>query len=358
MLVYPILIVLTILLGGCISPNKTEKRKRLYLILIFSIIAILFSLRHSDIGKDTKLFFAAYRQIAALNWSSFNNTRFEYGFFIMCKLLSCFSPNAQLLVMFTGCLICYAFAKYIYYNSSDVVFSTYLFITFDFIGSTMNLMRQSVALSIVLLGFNYLKEKKHLHFSFIVILASFFHISALCCFVLIIFARFNVKRVILISTAVFFVSIPLLKTLLQYILDKIGRYQRYLTSDWDALEDVRGFVIIYLLIIIAILICGHFVIDRNNPRLAKINFDLLETIVITSMSIRLIALNFYIFGRIEPLFKFSMLAWIPLIPSWIKNTKLRAVILCGLFGCFLIFFIFRIVYNRSYEIYPYKFYWQ
>lgn len=114
------------------------------------------------------------------------------------------TQNANLFLLLTAIVQFYAVVRFYYFYSSDFSFSfSVFFLSFAFL-NTMNGLRQFFAVSMILLGSNWLFEKKYVKFCVIVFLASLVHISAIIWFPCVFIVRgkpWNF-RVLLFSAAV------------------------------------------------------------------------------------------------------------------------------------------------------------
>lgn len=169
------------LIMGILIPdiNENTNRKKTYLLIIFGAMFFYSAFRGSNVGIDTYNYKMSFYEIKNYGlWQSFSYLRLEKGYILLNYILSCFSNNAQIVLIITSLFISYSFAQCIYKYSENIVLSTFLYIIFIF-SSTMNITRQYVALGFILLSFKYLISKKTIKAGILVVIAILFHNTAI-----------------------------------------------------------------------------------------------------------------------------------------------------------------------------------
>lgn len=115
--------------------------------------------------------------------------------------------------------------------------SAYLYLTLQFFAHSMNLIRQSIAATICLFAYSFLKKRKFVPFCLMVVLASTFHLSALFFlpFYWILNWKVNVKRFVFFTLAlvpIYLYSTQVAQFLTQYLFRSYAGYigSRYWTG--------------------------------------------------------------------------------------------------------------------------------
>lgn len=180
MLPYLFLMALALVLGAIVCPERSLKHKKLYLVLIFSVTFLLAACRSVTVGVDTAMHCNAYRTISLLSYSGIDamTDRFEIGFVLLCKLLSLFNSDYQLLIIVSSAIICLCAAYFIYSLADEPVLPTVLYLCLLF-PNYLNIMREAVAVAIGMLAIVALTKQKNIPFVLLVLLASLFHRSAI-----------------------------------------------------------------------------------------------------------------------------------------------------------------------------------
>lgn len=143
----------------------------------------------------------------------------EPAFTLYTWLISRVSNDPQVFIFITSAITIVLFVRFIYKNSLDFTMSIFLFIAGGSFFTSMNIMRQYLAIGIVLQGYTFIKNKKLLPYVFIVLVAFLFHKSALfaipCYFIMSQKStNTNILLVYIVSIIVMTFSGPIIENLL------------------------------------------------------------------------------------------------------------------------------------------------
>ena len=336
------------------------KNKNKALLLSFILIAIVACLRKYTVGVDTLQFYRAFSKIVSDSSWNYNNFRYEPGFYYLCKLLGKINSEPQILIMFTSIFINMSVYKFIKKNSTDYCLSTILYIIMNNFFSNKKIMRQAIALAILLYGFEFLKDKKYIKYIFAVCIASLFHTVAFSALLLLIFSILPKKRwvylleiVLAIVTFVFYSKFFNILTLgfgYSGYMDTEFGLSNYFGSLLSALESL--FVMIFL-----------FVVSYNKKKFVKNNyiFRLLSIAIILYIWFSFLVMRMNIFNRISGIYSIYSIVFISYLLDEMKNNNIenykisRGIILLIYFASFIIISIFR---PEWYGVIPYNFFWQ
>lgn len=260
-----IVLMLMALSGYTLKANANEKSRKLYLCLVFSLIVAVAMLRKDQIGIDLSLYYNKYYPLFKnVAWNKLQSVTisgdWELGFCAFCKLIGQISTNTQCFVIFTSLFTIIPYALFIYRNSDDVVFSTVFFLGYHIFMMTMNVIRQAMAVGIVLIGLETLKRKQYVKFIIYVVIATFFHTSAIIALLLILCDKVTFKKntffVLTVLTAGFsfiyrflfekLLSIPLISNLYGlYAASGAGDSGGYVTFHTLGMFGIAAVVFVY-----------------------------------------------------------------------------------------------------------------
>lgn len=215
MAVYLATMGLVALFGAVLCREGDEKKSKVYVVLCFAALTLIAAVRATTVGVDTSQFCRAYTYIGITPWGSLGDSfRYEWGFLVLCKMLNYISSDPQFLLLATSLLINVPIGIFIYRNSSKVELSIFLYLGLTCYTQNMNIMREAIAVSIVLIAFEVLKSHRAVGFALLVVLAASFHKTAL--FLLILWPLwklgFNRKTILIycvISAFVFIFAQPI-----------------------------------------------------------------------------------------------------------------------------------------------------
>lgn len=191
------------------DPNKNDKA---FLLFAFIILFIAVAFRKTYIGNDTLEYIKFFKDCSLNRWNLFGtNIRFETGYIIFNNILGYISTNARFFMIVMSAIFNFSVYKFIKNNSKNFLFSILIYINLLFFYQSMTMMRQFLAISIILLSFNYVKDKKFFKYLAMTLLASCFHISAIISIIIypIYYLKINRKRILTLSTITIIVSLLL-----------------------------------------------------------------------------------------------------------------------------------------------------
>jgi len=182
--------VWVILWSFCLNKNSQFKiNTKSYMILCSLALIFIMGLRSRYSGTMDTLFYSRLFETSKnYDLRDFLNTKAvfdsffllsEGGFYVCIWALARIFPGAQWFILITAIFTVYATSKFIYENSEDPAVSWVVFICLGSMTFAMNGMRQALAMSICLLSYRYVKEKKLVRFLLTVLVAVLFHKSAM-----------------------------------------------------------------------------------------------------------------------------------------------------------------------------------
>ena len=180
MIVYYVILFLIAGLAWPLCIYQPSKPKSiLFLVINFSYLWCLATFRYS-IGFDYwNYIFISSDIYGVTSLAGMVALPYEYGFFLLTKLIMMISTNSVFLYGVYAALVLIPAAVFIYRYCKDIWLSTWLYVTLTFFYTSMNFIRQSLACAVVLMGYRFLRDKKPIPFFLIAIAASSFHKTAL-----------------------------------------------------------------------------------------------------------------------------------------------------------------------------------
>lgn len=163
-------------------PDKEYKTPLFYYIIMSVYMVVLIGLRSANIGIDTNGYYGMYKSAASLSFSDLKYDMSDKGFVVLEIILN------RLHISFNGFNLIYAafviiiVSLFIYKMSEMPWLSYFLYICFGFFLLDFSMVRQTLAMSIVILAFLSDKNrgiKDFALFALLVLLASSIHASAI-----------------------------------------------------------------------------------------------------------------------------------------------------------------------------------
>jgi hypothetical protein len=294
--------------------NTTSNRKR-YVAIICFILILQSGLRNVAVGEDTYTYFLAFNDVCRMSWENVISVFLDFfrygigkdpGFVVFQKFFQIFSNDFQVFLFFVAVLFFTAFGRFLYKNTSkisDLIIAFFMYSIMFYTFYSYTGIRQTIATAILLFGYEFLKNKKIIAYSLVILLASFFHKSALI-FFLFYFVSYIKNAKILIWSVLFLFPILMLFS------DALSIYFIVLTnsySDYETTDKYRPITFIALMLVLA------FVGALNYNEIIKKNPNARLYFVAFSIAIFFMAFVLQIHGymRIVQYFSFFMILFVP-----------------------------------------------
>lgn len=304
MIIYLLLILVVLL---CFRTMKEEKA----LLFSFLSMSLIAALRSPGVGVDTQQFYDAFYVIGES--ASLSSFRYEYGFTLLCKILYLLFKNGQSLIVFTSLFIHFSVYRFIKRNSKNYAQSTLLYIFMNLFFNYMNIMRQAMAIAVLLLGYDLLRDKKYFSYLIVIAIASLFHISALLAVGLILLKmiRFDKKSLIGLTLAglVVFALLTQIFDLMILIFPQYSAYKDSIYASGNLFGSLLDFMMNFFIVVLLILANRSFEKSRENALPEEENFLTLTMIVYLILLSFIVRIN--LFNRFSPILGIYLILFVP-----------------------------------------------
>lgn len=250
MIVYLIGFILTIILLY-ISEYKVKAKRKKFLLRVVAVLPLLvISAIRYNVGTDyDKRYVQDYINLS----KGIEVTNLEIGFKAIDYMCLLFTKEPFLLFIITSTIILSIIFEVIYKKSINKILSIIIFFFGGYFFGTLNLVRQYVAVALVMLGYQFFtsdnKKKAYIGFIICAILAFLMHSSSIICFAILFLNRKNlvsVKWVIPVSILVLILNQNIMKILTPII--KNTRFNVYLIGKFaggelSLLTIIENFVV-------------------------------------------------------------------------------------------------------------------
>ena len=318
---------------GAIYDENNKKKINSFFILLIIFFVVILGFRYLNYLHSDEW---AYRQSTEENFSLLLILRPE-GLSYFLQWFSCNVANhlggvfayGQFYILSTSIIIVVLFLKSMWDYSRNFTFSVFLFVSMWFAFTSMNIIRQFVAVSIIFYGLRFVKKEEFKKFFICVILAVGFHTSALIMLPLYFIIKSKKTSdwaVILIAAS--FLLIGNIGDLSEVLLGDT-KYTSFINSTSYGVNPLR--ILSMAIPAIAILLFKNKVIEMNKDCLVESNL-MIFLLITCIFSFQ----NVYI-NRIIYYFSIGALIVFPEIPNLLdvkykSVIKLIMIILFFLFG--------------------------
>lgn len=315
---YLFTLALVMFFSYLVDKKEIQKYKFFFLFLVILSLILI-----SGFRVDTTLYSDEWNYRHAFNsydGMPFKNLKLnlfnEPGFIFLNWILANVFHNSQSLILVTSIITNTLITLFIYRYTKHFTFSMFLYISSGSFFSSMNIIRQYLAIAIILSGFKYIEEKNLKKFLIIVFIAFLFHKSA----IIMIFVYFYVNSLFIDKHK--FIAF-LLILLIMYNFSSIlqvfenSMYNDYVTSYMESGYGVSAIRVLFWSIIYVFILWrqGFFI---RQFKVKKIMFNS----IFISFGIILISSLYVYVNRLDYL-SICSYTLIPMIPyCFVKKSRL------------------------------------
>jgi len=338
---------------------KARSERKKYIIIISILLILQSGLRHIAVGPDTYAYYLMFEDIKSTSWEQVIYSFKEYfifgagkdaGYIFFQKLVQTFIKNYQIYLIFIAMIFFISFGVLIYKNSyfiREIMFAYILYSALFYQFFSITGIRQTIATAASFWGFDFIKKKKFLPFTILILLASTIHRSVLL--FLPFYFLINLKKANFIYRAavLIFPLAMIYRRPLAIIMAKASgskAYLNYALADYKASTPVFTGLIISL-VIIGLIFMRHVL--KLNPDVSRFYTAIALAFIFTPLT--------WVdpsFMRVVLYFSIFMVFFIPKIIDIV--TLSDKSIRTATYVCIYLILIFFVIKNGG----EYKFFWQ
>lgn len=151
-------------------------------IIVASTLILISGFREITVGRDLINYIPRFVELGNSSWSELLNVAqrysFEYGFAIVCKIMYKINSSPHFFLLITSICVGVGFFRISIYSKLPL-FTYFLLYSYGLFGSSLNVIRQFIALSILTFGIKYIVNRKILKFLLVVLIASSIHSTSI-----------------------------------------------------------------------------------------------------------------------------------------------------------------------------------
>lgn len=233
-----------------------EKQKKIEFwksisIIVVIILIIISATREVTVGRDLMNYIPRYEKLGKANWSELfemaNQFSFEYGYAILNKIMYIINPSPYFFIFVTSIIIGLGFYLLSRYTKFPILM-LFIIYSFGIYGSSMNVIRQFIAFTILVLSIPFIYKRRFGYFLGMIVLATSIH-SASIIFIILYFlydVRFSKKTISVFLTMC--IILTLFGKKMVYILISKTSFAWYLTKDANGSGESTLIMLLLILI--------------------------------------------------------------------------------------------------------------
>lgn len=353
MIIYYILILLPILLYY-LSARFYPKTVccKIAITVFFAILLFMLVLRSETVGRDVTTYHLYFNGIAKTEWRNLPKVNLEIGYVFINKLIASIGGNYRVLLVVVALITIIPIWLIYYYEGEDAPTEIVIFINMSTFLMFFSGFRQSIAVSLGVIAFMFVKRKKIIFFLLTVAAALLFHNSAFI--LLLMYPMYHIKLkkkylpvIIGIILAVFIFNRPIFNFLSSFVSD-VHNADKSITNTGA-----------YGMIILLILFVAFSYVIPDEKSLSKEIYGL-RNFLLLSLTLQLFAPVNFLAMRMN----YYFIIFIPVLISKIvsnPSVKWRQVAVLGkyvIMAVMMFNFFVLVVRQNALDTFPYEFVWQ
>lgn len=295
-------------------------QRRHFLVLCCSELIILAGVRGYNIGADTPIYLRALNYYTALPKNQIFSAKlvypfdFELGYFWLTKVAAWMGLSNTVFLFLVAAIIYIPVFISIYRYSKVPIVSIFAYFGFGMFTYSLGLFRQFISISIALYGVKYVEKREFWKFVIIVIIAMFFHTTALVVLPVYFLNKMHSKKLSLMLMPLELICLFMGRKIILILISIFPKYVGYLGSKYDTSSGT------YLMLILINII--YFLAVYLYSCGCKITPFYINTLFLASL-FQALGYSMGIFGRITPYYYIYLLFLLPeLIYCFEKNSRL------------------------------------
>ncbi len=179
-----------------IKPEKSDKRKKWFCI-VESAYMFLIAVLRGAYSVDMARYAVNFSRVASSGWQDAWNEEYHTGLYVFTKLLSYISDNTQFYYGVLGLIFAVAISLLIYKHSTNPLMSYVLLVPLGYFGFVLTGIAQGLAISLIILAYLCIENKKYLLAFLLIAFASFCHTTAYVALIFFLLHKIKINRFVI-----------------------------------------------------------------------------------------------------------------------------------------------------------------
>lgn len=341
-----------------------EKKITSYLLIIsgITVVSFLAGMRDDTVGIDiitygNRIFrFSSFIQNpVTIIWQK--NTEVEKGYILLNYFISLFTKNFFVFYFALNFITNFIVTVAVFMNrkkySTSIAMLIYLSTLWLF---SLNLLRQSLAVSFVILGFSFFIKDKKGKALFSILIATTFHSSAmlillfsLFIWIMVYFSRDFHKVLLPFLVCSFYITITL-NPVVQNLSKLFGlKYQNYINNGLE--NSNHSFILLIIIMSMNLLLLT--VVSIDNIYISKQLMTLILFTILLPTFIYLQDINYVVFGRVLIYFLIPNVFLLPILIQNLERKIFSMYVCLIVIGYVLVIFYYLFVRDNYGNLFPY-----
>ncbi|WP_165157737.1 EpsG family protein [Parabacteroides sp. ZJ-118] len=233
--------------------NSEGKIVCFYLLSVY--LAVISGLSYK-VGGDSGFYMDLYTfvpTLESLKKSDYSDSSYQPLYFLLCVLCKSITPKIWLMHLIQSLIVCIVYFRFIRNHTRYLFTGAFMFMTCMYTYFCYEIYKESIAVSMMLIGYQYLPQKKYLKYYIYATLSIMFHFSGIIAFFIPFLRKLKFNKVLLIWIGVLLFVLTGFQTYVTYfissdmIIQKLDYYVLVATDkyndNWYLMALIRNVLI-------------------------------------------------------------------------------------------------------------------
>lgn len=290
-----------------------------------------------------------FRTISTLSFRNIWSYNLEKGFVLVNKVVSLITLNERFFIIIFSFIAIYLIKKFIEKNSKKLWLSYFLFVTLGYYFMIFSIIRQFIAIGILLLSLESIKERNLKKFLIYYIIGVSFHWTALVFILLYIVypIKINIKYLVIINFGII-INFIFLDKIIIFLLNLLPKYEYMYKDIIIKGEGLKLLLLLYIIFFLGVLLKKLNIREEKE----KIYFHMMALAVY----LQSLSYGFSLFTRVVNYFSIIMIIF---IPNLIVNQKDKSIKILSIISVIILtmYYYYKFLLCDSIGVLvPYKFF--
>lgn len=348
------IIFILLILSKKVKVKKDIIREKGMIFLALFIIICVSGLRY-NVGTDFMMYESFFHNAPNFLWFEKN---LEFFFILFAKISYFLNPNSSVLMfLFISIFIYYNIFKVAIKNCENYELAIYLFITFGFFTSSLNGLRQWMAIPLIYVSLDHLSKKENKKFILYLFISYLCHKSSILMLPFLICVKYikkdSIRFILIIISIILYLNYSMINNIILSLISNFSffhKYIKYLTT-YEYIDT--SIFVMPMFSLVTYILYYLFAKNKNinNTQNNEFQIYMINMLIFGFMS-ALLGTKIHYFERIQNYFLLSLIYVIPYIYTKVKKDLKKIIyIFCILMG--LLFYIYSLNQNGANPL-PYR----
>ena len=312
-----------------------ENKNKKFVIVCFTIFAIIMGFRSNDVGIDTRTYEFIFYDI---NTIGMLETHVEKGWILINRVVGYFCRDYYVFQIVYSMIYNLLSARFIYKSNNNVFVSVLVYLGLGMFSEAMNVQRQFLAIIIIANAYLELKENNRFRQCCLALSAIFIHTTSLLYIIIILIYKIKNKKIFYMIPFLFIPILLMYDKILSILFEYLPFYKGYFLNQSNLITAYGIWLLWSVIVIISLITIYSNIFNKEEG-----NYAIFSIIYVVC---EIIGTKFNYFDRLGWYFIPFIIILLVVFGNKFSN-KLKYIYYTGISLMFSVFYIYSIIQNKT-----------